>query len=156
MATCILIYDVIRKAKLEYKSHYRLYDTNRNLLAEGDYIYTVRRPRKMPPAVLKSKIVTGIIQRLKTNGLMAGTDSYISECLVSRNVLLEEMADFLKPVAPTKVVKTFEKKVVVEDNPRIYRVEQIGGHYTIVKVDNPYLTREQAKEVLFSKQLESL
>lgn len=155
MAKNILIYDVVRTEKLKYKSHYRMYNTDRILLAEGDYVYTIRTPRRMPPACLKSKIVTGIIQRLKSEKVFKNGDIYTSECLVSRDVLLKEMEDFIKPT-PSKVIKSFEKKVVVEDNPRIYSLELINGHYTIVKVEKQYLTREQAKEELFNKQIGGL
>ena len=156
MKNIIIIYDVLRTQKLTFKAHYRVYDLNRNLLSEDDYIYSVKKVRKMPPAVLKSKIVTGIYTRLKAHNIINDGDSYSSECLVSRDVLLQEMSDFVKPAQPSKVVKTFEKKVEVEDDPRIYSVQLINGHYTIVKVEKQYLTREQAKEELFNKQMGDL
>lgn len=149
----ILVFDVIRIGEVQYKSHYRMYNLDRKLLAEGDYIYTMKKPRRMPPAVLKSKICTGIWQKLWGAKIIKKEDGYRTECLVSNDVIRQEMADEIKPVEP-KVVEKFTKKVEVEDNPRIYRVVLINGNYTIIKAENPYLTRDQAKEELFSKQLE--
>ncbi len=150
----ILVYDVIRTDKFEYKSHYKMYNLDRVLLDEGDYIYTMRKPRKMPPAVLKSKICTGIWQRLVGRRIIKKEDGFRSECLVTNDTIKKEMENDLKPTPAPKVVENFTKKVEVEENPRIYRVVLINGNYTIVKAENPYLTRDQAKEMLFSKQLE--
>jgi hypothetical protein len=155
MATNVLIFDVIKTKKFEYKSHYRMYDEDRNLIDEGDYNYVMRKPRKMPAAVLKSKICTGIWQRLVGRRLIKKQDNFRSECLVSNDTIKKELdMDLDSHTTPTKVVENFTKKVETESNPRIFRVVLVNGNYTIVKAENPYLTREQAKEMLFSKQLE--
>ena len=63
MATNILIYDIIRIAENQYKSHYRLYNEQKNLLKESDYVYTIIKPRNMRVGELKQKIKTGIWQQ---------------------------------------------------------------------------------------------
>ena len=150
-----IIYDIIRVAEKSYKAHYRVYNEDRDLLTEGDYIYTIEKPRRMPPAVLRSKIVTGIYQRILRHGIIKASDRYRSECLTAKDILKIEMEDFVKPKKTSPVVQTFAKKVEVEDDPRIYQVVYMNGLYTIVKASAPYLTREQAKDLLFEKQLES-
>ena len=154
MSTNILIFDIIRTGELEYRSHYRMYTEDRDLIDEGDYVYKIKKPRHMCAAALKSKICTGIWQRLVGRRIIKKEDSFKSQCLVTNEVIRQEMADSIKPAEPAKVVEQFAKKVEVEDNPRVYRVVLINGNYTIVKAENPYLTREQAKEELFNRQLE--
>ena len=155
MATNILIYDIARDGEKSFKSHYRIYNIDRVLLAEGNYVYTIQKPRKMPPAVLRSKVVTGIIMRLTMKGVISRKDHYTSECLVSKDVLLQEMEGLNAPTKPEKVVKAFTQKVSVEENPRLFSVQYVNGNYTIIKATTPYLTREQAKDLLFEKTLGS-
>ena len=71
--------------------------------------------------------------------------------MVSDDVIKQEMAPLKDPTP--KIVESFAKKVDVDDNPRIYKIIEVQGHPTIVKSDSIYLTREQAKEELFNKQL---
>lgn len=155
MKQYILIYDVIRIGELQYKSHYRAYDENKVCFAEDDYIYTIIKPRKMSPGYLKGKITTGIHHKLSAQGLMEYKTSMRTTCLVTNAVIAQEMADkkYEKPVKE-EIKETFTKRIEVDDNPRIYRVVLINGNYTIVKAETQYLTREQAKEELFKRQLE--
>lgn len=155
MKQYILIYDIIRIGEFQYKSHYRAYDENKDCFAEGDYIYKMAKPRKMCPSYLKGKITTGIHHKLSGQGLMEYKTSMKTTCLVTNAVIAQEMADkrYEKPIKE-EIKETFTKKIEVDDNPRIYRVVLINGNYTIVKAETQYLTREQAKEELFKRQLE--
>ena len=151
--TLVLIYDIVRFRERQYKAHYRLYNENRVLVKDGDYVYTIKKIRRMTPSLLRAKVVTGIYGHLVSVGVIEKGTSYRSECLTPKDALKIEMQDFAKPKKDDTIVKTFAKKVEVEDNPRIYRVVSIDGHPTIVKSDKTYLTREQAKDLLFEKQL---
>ena len=149
-----LIFDVVRKSPTEFKSHYRLYDTNKDLVGEGDYVYTVKKLRRMAPSGLKAKITTGIKQREIAKKHIKPGCSVITSCLVTNKVLAVELQD-MKPLAveAKKVVEKVTTRVEVEDNPRIFKVVLINGNYTIVKAESKYMTREQAKEELFKRQL---
>ena len=86
---------------------------------------------------------------------IANIDKNLEILLRLKNTIKKELdMDLDSHTTPTKVVENFTKKVETESNPRIFRVVLVNGNYTIVKAENPYLTREQAKEMLFSKQLE--
>ena len=148
-----LIYDVIKIDDLKYKAHYRLYDDERTLITTDDYIYTIKKPRRMTPGTLKGKITTGIHHSLVHKGTIDDKDRFKSTCLVTNNVIKKEIGETKKAPVP-EIKKEFEKKVEVDNNPRIYRVVLINGNYTIVKAETQYLTREQAKEELFNRQLE--
>lgn len=150
-----LIFDVVRQSPTEFKSHYRLYDINRDLIAESDYVYTIKKMRKMTPGALKAKITTGIkTHEIGKKHVKRGC-TIMTSCLVSNKVLAVELKD-MKPLVTEakKVVEKVTTRVEVEDNPRIFKVVLINGNYTIVKSESKYLTREQAKEELFVKQLE--
>ena len=154
--TYILIYDVIKVADFKFKSHYRLYDDNKNLVVEDDYVYTMKKHKRVIPAVLKSRITTGIWFTLNNRKVISmANDRYSSSCLVTNEVIRGEIESCFKNIKEDTIVKKFTKKVEVkDDNPRIYRVVLINDNYTIVKAENKYMTREQAKEELFNKQLE--
>lgn len=154
MATNVLLYDVIREGNFKYKSHYRLYNEERDLVKEGDWHYEMRVPRQISPGDLKSKITTSIWNHCVRAGLILAQDELKTSCLVTNEVIKKEVEEDHVPVQPQKVVEAFEKKVEVQNNPRIYRVVLINGNPTIVKAETPYLSREQAKEELFNKQLE--
>lgn len=156
MRTFILIYDVIKTEDFTFKCHYRLYSDNKDLITQGDYVYVMRKHRRVIPAVLKSRISTGIWMSLHNKKFVdMRSDRYTSNCLVTNEVIKGEIDSCFKNFKEEPLVKTFTKKVeVADDNPRIYRVVLINDNYTIVKAENKYLTREQAKEELFNKQLE--
>lgn len=155
MATYILIFDVVKVRDFEFKSHYRLYNDNKSLITEGDYTYKMKKHKPIIPAVLKSRITTGIWFTLKNKRFIdMGKDRYSSSCLVSNEVIRRDLEDCFKAPKEHAILDGFTKKVEVEDDPRIYRVVLINGNYTIIKSDSKYLTREQAKEELFNRQLE--
>ena len=153
--TYILIYDVEKAADFKFKAHYRLYDESKNLVVEDDYTYFMRKKRVMTPAVLKSRIMASIWLTLHNKKYVdMRKDRYTSSCLVSNEILKMEIDSMFKGKKEEDILNNFVKKVDVDDNPRIYRVVLINDNYTIIKAENKYLTREQAKEELFNKQLE--
>lgn len=155
MKTYALLYGIIRTAPMAFTSHYRLYDENKNLVGEGDYVYTVKKLRRMIPSELKAKITTGIKQRELSAKHMERPCRLLTTCLDSKKTLEVEVKDFSKSTQePKKVVEQVTARMEPEDNPRIYKVVLINGNYTIVKSESKYLTREQAKEELFARQLE--
>lgn len=152
--TYFLIYDVEKVMDFSFKAHYRLYDSSKNLIAEDDYTYVMKKHRYVIPAVLKSRIVASIWFVLHNKKYVnMKTDRYTSSCLVSNEILKKEIDSMFKG-KEENIFNNFVNKVDVDDNPRVYRVVLINGNYTIIKAENKYLTREQAKEELFNKQIE--
>ena len=155
MKKYILIYDIVRNAEKEFKSHYRIYDEDKNLLIEDNYSYFIRKPRKFTIGQLKQKISNGIKQKETGLKRIDKKHSFSTACLVSNKVLQLEVEDMNKSREDVKkTVEIATNRIEVEEDPRIFKVVLINGNYTIVKSESKYLTREQAKEELFRRQLE--
>ena len=155
----VLIFNIERMTDWSYKSHFKLYDKNRRLEVEDDFIYKMRIHRNVKPGYLKSKVRMGLTQHLMACGYVKRQTELRAECLMSLDAIKTILANKPTPEKPVqlKMVETFVKKVEIEteENPRIYQVVLVNGNYTIVKTATKYLTREQAKEELFNKVLEN-
>ena len=153
-----IIYDLRKKSDLEFTANYRVYDEHRNVITDGSYTYTIAKPRPMTPGLIRQKVVTGIRQRCIANNTMLVGVPYKAVCLDSGE-LSEDARRTKKVIIPSKTEGP--KQITIDmpkpekpSNPRIYRVVLINNNYTIVKAENQYLTREQAKEELFNRQLD--